>query len=390
MMSSSPFLRMGKSVLEVSPESASDPGPKNPQASAQAPSSEIPPSTDRGDVPNFWFPFARAHKRLQEGGWARQVTIRDLPISTTIAGVNMRLLSGAIRELHWHQANEWALMLYGNARITAFDQEGRTFVKDVKEGDLWFFPSGFPHSIQGLGPDGCEFLLVFDDGNFSEDETFLITDWMAHTPTEILSKNFELPPNAFDPLPSHELYIFPGEVTQSEKTDLDTSVGPQGVVPEPYYYHLYSQEPDIITQGGNARIVDSRKFPIAKTISAALVTVHPGGLREMHWHPNADEWIYIISGKGRITLFAGVGNARTMDFEAGDVGYIPRAMGHYLENTGDTDIRYLEMFKSSYFANISLCNWMSHTPTELVAAHTHMDLKTLKILPKTEVGFRPL
>lgn len=384
------YTRMGKSAVQASPESASDPGPKNPMASAQAPSSELPPSTDRGDFQNFWFPFSRAHKRIQEGGWARQITVRDLPISTTIAGVNMRLLSGAIRELHWHQANEWALMLYGHARITAFDQEGRNFVRDVKEGDLWFFPSGFPHSIQGLGPDGCEFLLVFDDGNFSEDETFLLSDWMAHTPVEVLSKNFGLPPSAFKDIPQQELYIFPGKVTESLDFDLRTSTGPEGHVPQSYTYPLYEQKPDIISAGGNARIVDSSNFPIAKTIAAALVTVHPGGMREMHWHPNADEWLYFISGKGRITLFSGVGQARTMDFDAGDVGYIPRAMGHYFENTGDTDARYLEVFKSSYFANISLANWMAHTPPELVEAHTHMTAEAIHSIPKKNVGLRPI
>lgn len=381
--------RMGKSAVQVSPNSASDPGPKNPTASAQAPSSELPPSTDRGDFQNFWFPFARAHKRIQPGGWARQINVKDFPISTSISGVNMRLLAGAIRELHWHQANEWAIMLYGNARITAFDQEGRNFIQDVKEGDLWFFPSGFPHSIQGLGPDGCEFLLVFDVGNFSEDETFLISDWMSHTPLEVLSKNFGLPQSAFSRIPEHELYIFPGEVTESLESDLKAATGPQGNVPIPYYYSLYDKKPDILSKGGHAKIVDSRNFPIAKTISAAYVTVHPEGMREMHWHPNADEWLYFISGKGRITLFSGVGKARTMDFEAGDVGYIPRSMGHYFENTGDTDARYLELFRSSYFANISLANWMSHLPPELVIAHTHMDPKALASIPKKEVGFRP-
>lgn len=212
---SSNLQKQGKSVLKISPASASDPGPKNPLESALSSSSELPPSTDRGQVDNFWFPFARAHKRLQEGGWSRQVTQRDLPVSKTIAGVNMRLIAGGIREMHWHTASEWAIMLYGHARVTSIDPQGRSFVKDLKEGDLWFFPSGYPHSIQGLGPDGCEFLLVFDDGNFSEDETFLISDWMAHTPLEVLSKNFGFPVEAFKNIPEGELYIFPGKVTQS-------------------------------------------------------------------------------------------------------------------------------------------------------------------------------
>lgn len=376
-------IRMGDSVLTVSPDSISDPGPKNPIASSQAPSSEIPPSTDRGGVPNFWFPFSRAHKRIQEGGWSRQVTMRDLPISTEIAGVNMRLLKGAIREMHWHQASEWAFMLYGNARITCVDPEGRIFINDVKEGDLWFFPSGFPHSIQGLGPDGCEFLLVFDDGMFSEEETFLISDWMAHTPADVLAKNFSLPASAFQHIPEHELYIFQGSVTKTLDED-KKDASPLGPVENPFSYSLYEQKPDIENKSGSARIADSKKFFASKAIAAALVTVKPGGMRELHWHPNADEWLYFISGTARMNVFAAVGNARTMDFDPGDVGYVPRAMGHYIENRGDTDLRFLEIFKSDHYASISLGEWMGLTPSELVQEHTRMSLKDIESISKRQ------
>jgi oxalate decarboxylase len=111
--------------------------------------------------------------------------VHDFPISTEIAGVNMRLTAGGIRELHWHKSDEWALMLNGNCRLTALNFDGSTFVGDVTAGDLWYFPTGVPHSLQGLGPDGCEFLLVFDDGRFSEDDTTLLSDWMIHTPPEV-------------------------------------------------------------------------------------------------------------------------------------------------------------------------------------------------------------
>ena len=76
-------------------------------------------------------------------------------------------------------------------------REGRNFINDVGVGDLWYFPPGLPHSIQGLGPDGCEFLLVFDDGAFSEDNTFLLSDWFVHTPPEVLAKNFGVPAASF-------------------------------------------------------------------------------------------------------------------------------------------------------------------------------------------------
>jgi len=381
--------KQGKSVMSISPESASDPGPKNPLESVLSSSSELPPSTDRGQVDNFCFPFARAHKRIQEGGWSRQVTQRDLPISTTIAGVNMRLIAGGIREMHWHTASEWAIMLYGHARVTAIDPQGRSFVNDLKEGDLWFFPSGYPHSIQGLGPDGCEFLLVFDDGDFSEDETFLISDWMAHTPREVLAKNFGFSVDAFKNIPENELYIFLGKVTQSLKEDLKSIKTPLGSVPHSFSYSLYDQKPNILTKGGEARIVDSSNFPISTTIAAALVKLNPGGLREMHWHPNADEWLYFIKGSGRVTVFASQGNARTMDFTAGDVGYIPKSMAHYIENTDDTELLFLETFKSSFYASISLANWMALTPPELVAAHTNINPKLIGKIPKKQIVIMP-
>ena len=170
--------------------SASDPGPTNAALDAANPDSNHPLPTDAGGVQTFKYPFSFAHKRFQEGGWSREVTIRELAVSKSLAGVDMRLTAGGVRELHWHTAAEWAYMLYGSARITCVDFDGKSFVTDVREGDLWYFPPGIPHSIQGLAPDGAEFMLVFDDGNFSEYETVLLTDWMAHTPPVVVAKNF--------------------------------------------------------------------------------------------------------------------------------------------------------------------------------------------------------
>src|SRR5579864_4133985 len=134
------------------------------------------------------------------------------PYQKLWSGVDMRLTAGGVRELHWHTAAEWAIMLYGSARITAIDDEGRSFVRDTDEGDLWYFPTGIPHSIQGLGPDGAEFLLVFDDGGFSEYATVLLSEWMAHTPREVLAKNFGTSSEALARMPIEELFIFQSEI----------------------------------------------------------------------------------------------------------------------------------------------------------------------------------
>jgi oxalate decarboxylase len=346
---------------------SSDPGPRNLARDRQNLDLLAPPATDAGTVPNLRFSFSDAHNRLEPGGWAREVTERELPIATTLAGVNMRLEAGAVRELHWHKQAEWAYMLWGGARITAVDSAGRCFVDDVGEGDLWYFPAGIPHSIQALAA-GCEFLLVFDDGAFSENATFLLSDWLAHTPRGVLAKNFGVAEAALADIPAEELYIFPEQVPG----DL-AEARPSGVEapPKPFSHRLSEQEP-IAAEGGEVRIADSQAFPAATTIAAGLVELEPGAMRELHWHPNGDEWQYYIEGEGRMGVFAAAGKARTFDFRAGDVGYVPFAMGHYIENTGDSRLRFLEMFRSDRFEDVSLNQWLGLTPPQLVGAHLHV------------------
>jgi oxalate decarboxylase len=356
-------------------------GPRNVPLELENPSLLASPPTDAGTIPNLKFSFSATRNRLVTGGWAREATERELPVATTLAGVNMRLEPGGIRELHWHKEAEWAYMIAGHARITAVDAHGRNFIDDVGPGDLWNFPAGIPHSIQGLD-EGCEFLLVFDDGSFSENETFLITDWFAHTPRDVLAQNFGVSEDAFRDIPldfATSRYIFAGAVPPPLAED---AVGaPAGTAPTAYSYKLSEQQP-IKVAGGQVRIVDSSSFPAASTIAAALVEVEPGGLRELHWHPNTDEWQYYISGHARMTVFASSGKARTFDYQAGDVGYVPFAMGHYVQNTGDEPLRFLEMFRSDRFADISLNQWMALTPPELVKAHLNLDDPTIAALKK--------
>ncbi|HXW91338.1 MAG TPA: oxalate decarboxylase family bicupin [Terriglobales bacterium] len=361
-------------------------GPRNLPLESENPDLLASPSTDSGTIPNLKFSFATARNRLLTGGWAREVTVRELPVATTLAGVNMRLKPGAIRELHWHKEAEWAYMLAGSARVTAVDAQGRNFIDDIGVGDLWNFPAGIPHSIQGLG-GGCEFLLVFDNGSFSENETFLITDWFAHTPREVLAKNFGVSEAAFENLPQdidHTRYIFSGKVPGA----LVPVNSPAGPVPISYSYRLSAQEP-IKVAGGQVRIVDSSNFRAATTIAAALVELEPSALRELHWHPNTDEWQYYLSGHARMTVFASGGKARTFNYQGGDVGYIPFAMGHYIENIGDEPVRFLEMFRSSYFADLSLNQWMALTPPELVQAHLNLDRQTMAALRKDKPIIAP-
>jgi oxalate decarboxylase len=373
----------------ANPQSLTDPGPQNPELAKNLPSFLNPPPTDVGDMPMFWNSFNIAAKRIQNGGWARQVTQSDFQISTTISGVNMRLAPGGIREMHWHQQAEWAVMTVGACRVTVLDEKGRAAVQDVKAGDLWYFPSGLPHSLQGLGPDGAEFVLAFDNGMSSEYNTLLVTDWLAHTPPEVLAKNFGVPVDAFKNIPLQDRWIFQGEVPGPLAADQAAVKAGSGEPPFPFTFALSDMKPNQISAGGQVQIADSTNFKVSTTVAAALVTVKPGGMRALHWHPNADEWQYYIKGEARMTVFNTGPAAQTADFRAGDVGYVRKSLGHYVENTGQTDLVFMEIFKTDRYEEVSLADWLSHTPPAMVAATLNLDPAVIAQFPKTAVAVMP-
>lgn len=323
-------------------DTPTDPGPRNQLLESQNPSLYIPPETDSGDVPNGKWPLGLSHNRhgIAGSGYARQQNTDQLPIAKAMAGVDMRLEPNAYRELHWHKANEWAIILNGSVRLNAVNEAGATFDDDLQAGDVWFFPAGVPHSIQA-SQAGCEFLIVFDDGSFSEDGTALVSELFERNPKSVLAKNFRTDTSAFDKIPKGELYIFNGTPYPNSTSDYNIT-GPAGVIPQTstYSYHL-SQQDAYEVPGGSLKIIDPQSFPIASNFAAALFTIKPGAMRELHWHTTSDEWNYIISGQGRLTVYVAPEASQTYDFQAGDVGYIPVTSAHYLENTGDEDLVYV-------------------------------------------------
>jgi oxalate decarboxylase len=378
-------------VNVTNPKALTDPGPQDQGLAGNEPAFLDPPATDVNGMPQYWASFNLSPKRIQNGGWARQITQDDFKISTSIAGVNMRLGPGGVRELHWHQQAEWAIMTNGNCRVTILDQDGRPQVADVKEGDLWYFPAGLPHSLQGLEPDGCEFVIAFDNGASSEFNTLLVTDWIAHTPPEVLAKNFGVPAETFKNIPVHNKWIYQTNTPAPPLTAVEAQMAAvAGKPPNPFVFRLGDMAPNRETKSGTVRIADSTNFLVSKTIAATQVTIKPGGVREMHWHPNADEWLYILKGTGRATVFNTGPAAITTNFHAGDIGYIKKAFGHYLENTGNTDLVYMEVFRADRFEEVSLSDWLAHSPTDMVAETLNIDRTVIAQFPKNKPDIVPV
>jgi len=359
-----------------------DRGPRNLERDRQNPNILVPPVTDNGTLPNMRFSFSDSHQRLESGGWTREVTNRELPASHDLAGVNMCLKPGAYRELHWHKEAEWAIMLKGNARVTALDEQGRSFVDDINAGDLWDFEAGLPHSIQALD-QGCEFLLVFSEPDFSENNTFLLTDWLAHTPKDIVADNFKTSVDALTSLPKQQKYIFNGTLPGTLETAMPEN--PQGRIPVPLTLHMDQVKPKQF-EAGKVWIIDSTVFPAAQTISAAIVEVQPGGMRELHWHPKSEEWDYYIQGKAQVGVFNSAGLARTFNLQAGDVGVIPLVAGHYIKNIGDEPLIFIELFKNPIYSDVSLNKWLGTTPHQMVAEHLNLTVDAVKQLPSQEAA----
>lgn len=338
-----------------------DTGPRNVEIESQNPDTFVPPATDFGLIPNLKFSMSNSHMILKPGGWSREVTERELPVDKTLAIVNMCLMPG-VREMHTHQQSEWGYVLTGVARVTAVDEMGRTFIADCGPGEGWIFPANVGHSIQAIH-EGCEFLMLFDKGSYSEDNTFSISELFSHLPMDVLSANFGCDESEFAALPEKEVYIVdggdPGPIESQEVTS------PAGKVPHTFKHELGNMKP-IVSDGGCVRILDQKNFPACSTIAAALVEIEPGGMREIHWHSNNDELQYYIQGEARMTVFQPGPKSRTFNYRAGDVGYVPVGNFHYVQNIGKEKVVFLEIFQSNHFADISLAQWMAMTPKEVV------------------------
>lgn len=183
----------------------------------------------------------------------------------------------------------------------------------------------------------------------------------------------------FKNIPKAEKYIFrqpvPAPLEEVRKQL------PQNPVPSPYTFHsdqhVWTENP-----GGKSLVIDDRNFPVT-TMAALLMDINPGGLRELHWHPDADEWLYVLEGQGRCTVFDATSTARTFDIRPGDVAFIPKVLGHYIESTGDTPLRLFNVFSEPRFKDVSLNQWMANTPADMIKGHLNVGDDLIKALRST-------
>jgi oxalate decarboxylase len=317
---------------------------------------------------SFRYQLEKATPRVGAGGVTRGASVRQFPASIGIAGVSMRLAPGAMRELHWHaNAAEWAYVVSGRCRTTVLHPDGSSAIDSFGPGDVWYFPRGWGHSIQGLGPGECHFILIFDNGDFSEDHTFSITDWLASSPPEVVSQNLGLSREELAQLPVGEAYFAQGAAPDEASADADARPCPQ--LTTAHRYPLLAQQPRRVPGGGTQRTVTVAEFPISTSMAGSLLEIEPGAMRELHWHPNADEWQYYIEGHAEMSIFLAEGQVVTEQFEAGDIGYAPMGAGHYIRNAGSTVLSVLVGFNNGRYEANDLSTWLASNPVDVLATN---------------------
>jgi oxalate decarboxylase len=331
-----------------------------------------------GDPVTFTASLDKSAIKATSGGWAREITTKGLPIATDIAGAHLYLNAGGVREMHWHNAAEWAYILAGHCQVVVVDPEGETEVANYGPGDLWYFPKGHAHSIQTIGSEPCHAILAFDDGLYGEHGTFGLSDWMSRLEPGLLSQTLGLPSDVISSIPTAEVYIKQGEVIARDGSKAQTL---QVLDQErTHRFRLMAQKPRVTSAGGSIHVASAKEYPISTTFTAVVTRLKPGSVHAPHWHPNANEWHYVAKGRIRVTLFASDKRLATAELAVGDCAYIPRGCGHSVQSIGAEACEIVGVLDSGTYSEALLSDWIAKVPRQLLANNLGLPEKAFATL----------
>ena len=203
----------------------------------------------------------------------------------------------------------------------------------------------------------------------------------------MLAKNFNLPESAFDGFPTEEVYFARGPVPPEEQPA--PLQGREKTTPQTHKFRLLAQEPHAVYKSGREWRVGANLFPISTTITGVILDLDAGALRELHWHPTADEWQYVIEGQVNVSMFGSHGRYRTETLNKGDVGYIPQGYGHSIENIGKKPCRLLLGFNTGHYEGVDLSTWIASNPKSVLATNFSKPEALFEKFPHKQVFIAP-
>jgi len=146
-----------------------------------------------------------------------------------------------------------------------------------------------------------------------------------------------------------------------------------------YHFPLASARPTATTPGGTVTELTEDNFPIFDGNAAAVffLVLQPGALREPHWHPNAWEMDYCVTGQGELGVVTPDGNQRVQTLTAGDIGFIPQGWAHYIRNPGPDVMKFVVVFNNSRPNDIGLSTMFGGMPTNTFSQTLGVSASTL-------------
>lgn len=246
------------------------------------------------------------------------------------------------------------------------DDQNRYVNGVAKTGDVWYFPLGWQHSIQAIDPEeGCTTLLWFDDKDGAG--SINLSDMIAAYPDDVIKASLNnIPTSIRDTFPDRTNSVALGTIKDERipSSDFPTNLWP-----------VFPVEKGSISnsgEGGTEYGVRQEQLQLALTMSGAKIELEEGAMRELHWHTNADELHYVLSGCVRNIVHSNVGfpdDAKPEEYTicADDIGYVPKNFVHYLEAVGGP-ATVIVTFNHPSWGTQGLSGMMSVTPVDVTAS----------------------
>lgn len=339
-----------------------------------------------GGWPPFAFPLEASTPLTYAMGEVRWATARELPTLQGVSMASVRLAAGGMRELHWHlNANELNVCLAGAGQIGIFAPDGTSETIDIAPGSITFIPDGYTHYIANTGEEELHLVIAFTNEHL---ETTDFSQALPVLPTPLLAQVFGVPATDFPFLTTRGDRVL---VSLEGGDDVAATGTPTADAASAYSVNVDQLAVTTLT-GGTVQPLTNQQIPTLHDVTVFPLTAVPHGLREPHWHPNAAELNYCVSGQAQIGIVAPDGNVQTFAVNAGDIAYIPRSWFHYIANTSDEPLEFLIFFLTPdpRIQTINLSLTVDHVPASVLAASFDSDPAAFTALPKRgNVGIVP-
>jgi oxalate decarboxylase len=310
------------------------------------------------------------------GGTRTMANADNFPILKGMALYFLRLDSEGIREPHWHpNAAELSYCLGGRALMTIFSPAAGHDTFTVDPGEIVFIPKGYLHHIENINQGETKLAIAF---NHATPEDIGISGSSGSMTDSVLGATFGLGSEYFGSFKrsAHDILI-------TSKSSAAMGTTSNSKIPNYHKFNLKAFPPTVQSKGGMISLGNANNFGVLDGLACYLLTLKPRGIREPHWHPNAAELDYVISGRGRITIFSPGDNVDTFEVSAGEIVFIPSAYFHYIENTSShEDMQFAVFFNHERPEDIGLSGAFGAYSNEVLESVFGLQSKTLDALPK--------